>query len=499
MNSIAKNMRRISIGTLAVVVLLSLGACDGFLDINDNPNEASDTDITPNPELLFAPALVNLQSNRTIETAWTPYFVNTWAPLNALAEAQANYNINPLIRGNTWINQYTDVAKNTQLIIDATNEADPETAGYNPGNVRAQARIVQAYAYFYVTQFFGEVPATQANKPDEFPNPKADEQEEVLRFVIDLWDTAIDEADPSAGNAIQDEDLIFKGDMQKWIRLANSLKLRAYFLLDSGGADVTSEIDSLINNADLIRTNGQNALFPFFDQDGRKNNAFQLKENNGFEAWFGCGETVVEEMKNFASNINGLDADPRLQTYCNPAPASGDIVGLGTDEAPNTLPLQDFSPVGDAIQRATFPNRLITASEIWLRIAEWRARNGNLSDAQTALETGVQRSMDFFDGKPGEIPQPDKEAFIDGLPDLDNLSNPTEYIQLHQYVDYFERRPQGWTNWRRTKVPDIDPPPEARYDVIIRRWRRPPDVLSNNSNINNQIPGSRPMWFEGEN
>jgi hypothetical protein len=107
--------------------------------------------------------------------------------------------------------------------------------------------------------------------------------------------------------------------------------------------------------------------------------------------------------------------------------------------------------------------------------------------------------MDFFDGKPGEIPQPDKEAFIDGLPDLDNLSNPTEYIQLHQYVDYFERRPQGWTNWRRTKVPDIDPPPEARYDVIIRRWRRPPDVLSNNSNINNQIPGSRPMWFEGEN
>jgi hypothetical protein len=497
MNSIANNMRRISIGTLTVVVLLSLGACDGFLDINENPNEASDADIEPNPELLFTPALVNLQSNRTIENVWATYFAQTLSPLNNLAQVQANYNVNPLIRGNTWFNQYTDVGKNMQIIIDATNQADPQSVSYNPGNVRAQAKIVQAYAYFYVTQFFGEVPATEANKPEEFENPSPDEQEELLRFVIDQWDSAIEDANPSAGNAIESNDIVFKGDMQKWVRLANTLKLRAYFLLDSGGADVSDEINTLIDNPDLILDNSQNALFPFFDTDGRGNNLWQLKNNNGFESYVSCSETLVEEMKGFADGISGLDADPRLGTYCKEAPSSGNFVGAGP--APNNgLPVEDFSVVSDAIQRPTYPDRWATASEVWLRIAEWEVKEGNLADAQTALETGVQQSMDFFDGKPGDIPESDEATFIGNLPDLDNLSDPVEYIQRHQWVDYFERRPQVWTNWRRTKVPDIDPPARARYDVVIRRYRRPPEVLTNNSNINNQTQGSQPMWFEGE-
>lgn len=503
MNWIARNLRHLGVGVLAAAVLLTAGACSDFLDINENPNQASSSDIEPNPELLFAPSLVQLQADRTIENIGNQFIVQAWSPAGFFFDP-ANYIISPFTTGNTWFNAYSDVAKDMQLMIDATNQADPDAVGYNPGNVRAQATIMQGYAYFYLTQFFGPVPATQANQPDEFPNPEPDPQEDVLREVIRLMDEAIDDANPGAGGAVQEEDLLYKGDMEKWVKLANTIKLRAYFLLDSGGADVTSEINNLFDNASLIRSNSDNALFPFFDQDGRENNFFRLSVQFSVpdtatgvpvQGWAACSDIVVDNMKDL-----GNPRDPRLPTYCTTDDVDGNYTGLESTEAPGgSFPYYEPSMVSDNIHRPAYPDRLATASEVWLREAEWEARNGNFGAANTALENGIQASMDFFDGRPGEIDGTRKTEYINNLPDLGSISDPVEYVQLQQYIDYFDRRPVIWTNWRRTKVPELDAPTSARFDVVLRRYSYPPDALANNSNINSQIQGNVPMWFEGEN
>lgn len=495
MNYPVTNMRRFGIYALAVVMALTLSACNDFLDINDDPNNATPGDVATNPGLVFLDAATNLSSTKMIEVIEQNSHAQTWssAGTSVFIEPERYRIISPFTTGNTWNTIYTNAAQNLQEVINASEEVNSDAVPYSPDNVIAQASILQAYAYYFATVQWGEVPFSEANQAGEFPNPNPEPQEDVLRGVIDQIDAAVNRIQPGEG-AIEDRDVFYGGDMQQWIRFGNTIKLRAYFLLDSGGADVASEITSLLNNGPLIRSNADNALFPYSDAEGNENNFFQLSQDfsGGINAWYYCSEPLVDMMSD-------LD-DPRLSTYCAEN-IDGDFVGVPMGETgegrfgPDN-PQESF--VSDNIHRPGYPLRYATAAEVWLKEAEWEYRQGNPSAAQDALERGIEESMNFFDEKPGAISDSDKQDYIDSLPDLQSMSDAgaIEFIQEQQWLDLFERHPENWTHWRRTKTPDLQVPAQAALGKIIRRYQYPPDPLSANPNIEQQQL-TEDMWFEG--
>lgn len=487
MNHIATNMKRFGIYALVAVFALSLSACDDFLDINDDPNNATPGDVASNPGLVYLDAVTNLSSTKMIEVIEQNSHAQTWSSGGTSVFIQPErYRISPFTTGNTWSTIYTGAAQNLQEVIDASGELNPDDVPFNPNNVAAQASILQAYTYYFATVQWGEVPFSEANQAEEFPNPTPDAQEDVLRGVIDQIDSAIEGIQPGEG-AIEDRDVFYNGNMEQWIRFGNTIKLRAYFLLDSGGADVDTEITNLLDNGPLIRSNADNALFPYSDAEGNENNFFQLSQDfsGGANVWYYCSDVLVSTMQ----NLN----DPRLSTYCAPD-ANGDFSGVRVGETGTFT--ESF--VSDNIHRPAYPLRYATAAEVWLKEAEWEYRQGNPSEAQDALEQGVEASMDFFNEKPGAISDSDKQDYIDSLPDLQSMSDSDaiEFIQTQQWLDLFERHPENWTHWRRTKTPDLQVPAQAAIGKIIRRYQYPPDPLAANPNIEQQQLGED-MWFEG--
>ena len=489
-------MRHFTKIALFLVTLLMLTACDDFLDVNDDPNNASPEDIANSPGLLFLTAETQLAANKNIEIIGQNSFAQTWASGGAAGvfNNPELYNISTFTTGNTWDQVYTDVGQNLQQVIDAADAAEPGSLPVPNGNIIAQAKILQAYTYLYLSLMFEDVPASQANRVEEFPEPAPDPQEEVLRYVIDRIDEALEGIE--SGNGIENRDVFYDGDMSKWEKFANTTKFRALLLLDSGGENVDSEIDALLQEP-LIRSNADNALFPFQDASGAENNFFQVSQDfsGGANIWYACNAELVDRMQ----NLN----DPRLSTYCEPN-LDGDFVG---SEPGQFLPVPALTASGTAsaisnnIHRPEFPERFATAAEVLLKEAEWALRSGDAPTAQSKLEAGVQASLDFFDEQPGAIDAADKQAYINSLPDLSSLSNQDalEFIQTQQWLDLFERHPENWTHWRRTKVPALQSPSNASLGTIIRRYTYPPGPAATNPNLPPTKQEDVPMWFEGGN
>ncbi len=108
--------------------------------------------------------------------------------------------------------------------------------GETPGvlNMKAMLKILVAYKTFRVTDLFGDMPFSQAGygfQNLDYLRPKFDTQREIYLALLEnlRWaDEKIDESAPLVEpyKSFVVFDKLFNGDMAKWRKLANSLRLR---------------------------------------------------------------------------------------------------------------------------------------------------------------------------------------------------------------------------------------------------------------------------------
>jgi len=142
-------------------------------------------------------------------------------------EAWGNYTIGT---ESMWSNYY-GILPNFRELEKRFNKAD--TLG-EVSNMKAMVKVLLAYKTFKLTDIFGDIPFTEAGygfQDLKYLRPKFDKQEDIYKYLLDelKWcDENIDET------AVTNEpfpsfagfDALFGGDMLKWKKLANSLRLR---------------------------------------------------------------------------------------------------------------------------------------------------------------------------------------------------------------------------------------------------------------------------------
>ena len=470
---------------LATVPFVGAG-CDGFLDVNDDPNVAGEGDVPDG--LLFTSAVLNYGASRTIEVGpGGNFFAQYWSSSGSAGVFlnPERYTISPFTTNNWFRTLYTDALSNLSIIVDQAESATvprPAAAG--------QAKVMLGMTYLDATISFGAVPFTEALQGREDTEtaltPKYDDQLVVLRGIADLMDEAI--ADLAAGGtSLGRGDVIYDNDLTKWRRFASSVKLNALVLLRAGGQSVDSEIDALIANNDLlIRSNVDNALLPF---DGSTRNPyFVLLDNfaSGANAFLASASTAVDLM-------NDLE-DPRRATYINPR-ANGTFEGAvpGT----NAYGSGDFVRVETLLSEDT-PERLMTADQTLLLVAEYLADKGRIADAQSLYEAGIRASFEYWsrdgvgtsgtwdfnnDGF-GQDDGTDVDDYIASLTLLSDNSddNAVNKVQQQLYIAMFGRGLEGWTLARRG-----DPEAGADDDGFIQRTV-PIDVRPGLNGLINRYP-----------
>ena len=440
------------------VSLISLGACDSFLDVNQDPSA-----------VLVAPptnALVASESHLGFLMGsdlfrYTSLIAQQLAGQGGAGSQQAEYdryNITATDLNNTWRSGiYGGAQADLQKLIDQTQAANPAYAGV--------AKIMQAFLFSVTADAFGDIPFSEALKFDKNLQPKYDASADVYTGVIALLNSGIDDIKKASPLKPGADDLIYAGDLVKWEKMANTLKLRLYLHSYPKSAAAASEGIAAVLKAGNVMTSNADNFQMAFEAAANKNNPTDQYEKARANGLFPSSTLVT---------LMNTKTDPRRTTYFTEFPAaSKQYVGAGNGTGATGSPNANFSRMSTYLRGArtgtgvndydgTAPVRMLTFSEYNFILAEYYARTGKLAEATTSFNAGIKASMTAADITPALA-----DAYIAAQPAL-TADNAIQQIIEEKFVANFGVAVEPWTDYRRTKFPALPLPAGALQPEILR-------------------------------
>lgn len=365
-----------------------------------------------------------------------------------------------------WNEAYAGLLPDLDQLITLT-----ETEGSEVPHYAGSAKIIKAYVLMTLVDMFGDVPYSQAGQGVSVPSPAADNQADIYNAALDLLNAGIDDMGKSSPPI--DSDLFYGGDASKWIKLANTLKIKWYLNVGSGAGANGSDIANLAANA--ITDPGDDFVFQFATQrdnpdsrhwwyiDGYENGAtigdyqsnyfmWSLYEEKGITDpriryyFYRQDLSAVSTIDNFTLDCGSLSAPLHYgndQPYCHLGHASPDeeIGYWGRDHGNNDgIPpdgdrrtVAGVYPAGgnfdsgqgvtslnagaDGLQGAGIAPIMLSSYTNFMLAESALTRSGSSGDAAMYLETAVRQSitkvMDFGSSLATAEHTPD-EAAIEG-------------------------------------------------------------------------------------
>jgi hypothetical protein len=209
-------MKKILIVILPAMLFLS--ACTK--DISGFNTETKKSAIVPGGSL-FTNAVKNLSDVLASGSAFR-LTVKHWAA--AIYQDEAQYNFTTAsFPDNWWNTMYRSVLNNLKssaTIIEQSNISPAVKA-----NQLAIIDIMEVYTFHILVSTFGNVPYTEAMDVDNL-FPKYDDASAIYADLLKRLSNDISKLSVSNAGFSSTEDLVYQGNIAKWIKFANSLQLK---------------------------------------------------------------------------------------------------------------------------------------------------------------------------------------------------------------------------------------------------------------------------------
>src|SRR5436190_10126151 len=289
---------------LAITTTLVTSCVDDLKDYNVDQKRASSVP----PATMFSNAvrnLIDVLNTPNVNTNNFRLYIQQWATVTYTAEPRYDMT-GRTIPQSWWQTIYRDVIadlKEAKRLITADNSLVPGVKS----NQLAQIEVMELLAWSTLVNTFGNIPYTKAFDPAS-TLPAYDDAATVYADILARLDAAI--AGMSAGSTglAASSDLLYAGNMTRWIKFANSLKLRLGMILaDKDNSKAQTTVQQAVA-AGVMTSNADNARHPFLSTAPNNN----LVSNNLVAPFttrqdFVASETIVNKM-------NTLN-DPRRPSY----------------------------------------------------------------------------------------------------------------------------------------------------------------------------------------
>lgn len=451
--------------TMLVGVLWAGVGCENVLEVNVDPNR---TTVNP-PNLILTSAQAQLGFSMGADlNRFTALFVQQIAAQNGRqTEAWDTYVIQPTEVNGLWRgNMYAGLLADLEEILKKGNDIHPAYLGIS--------KAMKAFSYAMVTDLWGDVPFTEALKGTENAQPAPDRSQNIYPALITLLDEAIaDLRKTSPLVAPSTDDYIYAGNTQRWIRFANSLKLRLYLHMANAQGFNTSVLQQFVANtpaADFMTSNADDFQMRFDNVAQRQNPIHQFIILRTDDI---CTSATMVNL------MNGK-ADPRRAAYFTPAPFSPaalanpptgttGYVGLRNGTAgggvnnnlsrihtfirgavtTTAIPAGPSLGVAGLAYTGNAPLNMFTFAEYNFIRAEMALRYGTTGNAEEFYRAGIQASM-----SDAGVPAVQATAYL--ATPAGTLGTGTTALQKlieEKYVANFLVAIEPWNDWRRTGFP----------------------------------------------
>jgi hypothetical protein len=460
------------------VLLLGALACDNsrLPTMNTNPNSPTTAPAGP----LFTRAVevgVTRWMSGVADLRGTEWVTQHLAEVQYPNEDQYNRLQGADTQG-TFNTPYSSEMEDFTKVISAGETANDPT-------IWGPATVMLSWEFENLTDMFGDIPYSEALKGDSVGStvtPKYDRQQDIYAALIQrLADAAAAMKAGPTSSTLGSADVLYNGDMTKWVKFANSLRARLALRMvniapDTAGMQLAAALAP--DAGGVITSNDDNATM-MWPGDGTFDNPWA----DNFK-----GRDDHRMSKTFMDVMLALD-DPRIPIFAQPV-ADSSIYPGGYGGMPNGL-TQDsaakwfsvssrlgaifypgatsYGTYGSAASLAT-PSYLFTAAEMDFIKAEADERGlAGLSPASAAADytAGITASMEQWG-----VSSDATTAFLAhaGVPYAGGTDGLVQ-IATQKWVALFTDGNQAWAEWRRTCIPvTVKAGPAALVSYVPRRY-----------------------------
>lgn len=334
----------------------------------------------------------------------------------------------------------------------------------------AVGEVVKVTAMHKATDTYGPIPYTRFGLANPVPY---DSQEMVYKSFFKELDHAIDvltkfdQANPNS-KTLSKFDLIFNSNLPKWIRYANSLKLRLAMRVSAVYPEAKQVAESAVKHSyGVIVDNDNNPVM-------QTNAALSFTYHNPIHSiWSPEGYEEDVMGATMDSYLNGFE-DPRRGVYFQPA-ENGVYRGLRNGHSDGNKFKGDKGLSKPNIQQGT-PYVWMTAAEVFFLRAEGALRKWDMGgNAKNLYEQGIRASFSQYglknvdnylssEKKPSKYPgfksSPSAPAAstVITVKWIDNQEEKQwEQIMTQKWISMYPLGQEAWSEFRRTGYPRIYP------------------------------------------
>lgn len=429
----------------------AFSACSGFLDVNEDPNNATEAPING---LLASSSLSTGLNYFRVSNSFTAFFVQYLASPNEGTTTdillEADYS-------SAWGNLYgtmTDIYDMIQ-IGQETNALQHVGVG----------KILMAMNLGLVIDNWGDAPYSAAFT-GEVVTPMYDTGEDLFATILRLLDEAEADLVDSANekNLDSDSDFIHSGDINAWTRTAAAIRARYLNHLSKTSDYDPSAVLSAVDDA--YQSNDQDAQVTRFLVRNPWAQVAVNNENLLLAGWL--SEQFVDALNGTTYTV----VDPRLEMLTDTT-INGDYVGTENGRGrigDGTEITESYLESDKAFSSPESPLILASYAEMKFIEAEAALRANNTGRALTAFQAGVNASMQKIG-----VSQLDADAYLAAAyPGLDAASLTLDNIFREKYVALF-LQPETWVDARRYDYgyTDFSLPVNSALPTFIRRVQYP--------------------------
>ena len=390
-------------------------------------------------------------------------------------------------------NIYGSTIRHIEDVLYLTSNGDTKNETRN-----AMATVIYVLGFQKLTDLYGDIPYTEGGKGKfGILQPKYDTQEFVYKDMIDRLTASIEvlkTADPD--NAYGVSDFIYANDLDKWVRFANSVRLRLAMRLRNADEAYSRTIVSLCLQDPLMESYTDDASM--IETEGHGNVWYDKKTSYP-------GIKMSEMLISQLVNTN----DPRLEGFADKdidGSYSGQLNGI-SDEEFGSSNWPDRSDIGIALASQDSKLYLMTATETWfLRAEAALVYQNDEAAANENFRNGIEVSLNQW-----QIEQDSITAFL-ASPTATlsgNMVHKEAQIGMQMWIAIIPNYVESWAHMRRTGYPVIAQRTDPKLDQGVTngympiRFKYSSFELSTNGDhtreaIDRQGPNTitTPVWWD---
>jgi hypothetical protein len=430
-----------------------------FKELNQNPNQASRVA----PETLLAPALYDVITTNLVRGHRINNELMQVSVFLGESREFHRYVIRPSESDAMWNGWYAQLTNFKDMYTSAKAIGDNSYMGI--------ALILDAWTTSMITDMFGDVPYTDANRGREnILTPKFDKQQDIYADIFRKLEEANNllALNKPLTTDQKNLDILYQGDLTKWRKFGNSIYLRLLMRV-SGKPEMNAaaKIDDIVNinklKYPIISGNSESAIIRFTGTSPLFSPFYTYRPMD-----FQQSLTIY-----FVNTLKDDLKDPRLASWATKY--NNEYVGV--ESGYDASQVVDFkSTLPDALKNNALLGNIINYAEVQFILAEAAAK-GMLTagSAKTFYETGIANAIASWGYTVPTNYLAGAEVVWD---DLNALEAKMEQIMTQKYFTLFFTDFQQWAEFRRTGHPvlpigpgvlnDRKMPSRFVYPVIVQ-------------------------------